>query len=125
MSHNFFILYSIEICRSYVYLFVCWCPSLELSFICVPVPLRKTTTRSFSAIMCSMFVWLSGNAVRNSLKNCLNHSLPSPAKYFSISDRSWLLKTSSINDFTRALFFDKDILLYSTRFVCHIMLSSS
>src|SRR5215218_1625890 len=80
VPYNFFILYSIEICRSYVYLFVCCLP--WNSPLCVPIPLRNTTTRSFSAIMCS--VSLSGNAVKNSLNNCLNPSLPCHAKYFSM-----------------------------------------
>ena len=55
----------------------------------------------------------TGNAVKNALRNCLNDPSPPPfaamgLEYFSITYRSCLFKTSSINDSIRALFFDID-----------------
>ena len=60
--------------------------------LCVPVKLRKTTTMSFSVTMCSIFAWISGNALKSALKDCLNPSLRirgfSLAKYLSVADMS-------------------------------------
>ena len=71
VPYNFFILYSIEIYRSYVYLFVCWWPSLEFFFM-RPNPIKE----HYHKIIFSNYVFYVcmaiRKAVKNSLKNCLN-----------------------------------------------------
>src|SRR5918999_17322 len=83
--------------------------------LCVPVKLRNTTTLPFSATICSIFAWISGNAVNNSFSDFLNPSLPSPiegfslAKYFSLADILCSLNTSSTNDLMTFFSLDNDI----------------
>src|ERR671914_2110904 len=114
MAYNYFVLYFIEVCRSYVYFFVSWRNSLKLPFMCSS-EIEEYTTLPFSAIICSIFAWISGNAVNNSFSDFLNPSLPSPiegfslAKYFSLADILCSLNTSSTNDLMTFFSLDKDI----------------
>src|SRR5918996_3683094 len=55
--YNFFILYFIEICRSYFYCFVCWWSSLKYSFMCS----SKIKKYYHKAIFCNYMLYVCMN----------------------------------------------------------------
>ena len=100
MFYNFFILYSIYICRSCGYFVCLLVASLNILLSVSQYPLRNTTTRSFSATMCSMFACMSGNTIKNCLRSvCIFSFLVLPNIPWSYM--LWLLKTTSRNDLQR------------------------